>query len=518
MTSSITVRPAGATARPVRRRGYLGRWALAALIAALAIMIGASLVRSSLAPPPPLPMPGTGPPFELSAHVPARLICVLLWVGGTLATACVLLAMIAIRRGQRLPIRALLIVAAIGVLALIVLPPAGSTDTLDYSVYGHIAALGRSPYLLTPYRYRLLYHVAGIPLDWQHDPSYYGPLATAEEVLAVKLGGALLSADVFWLKLINALAFGAVALLADRVYRHDVAGRLRAHVLWTANPLLIWALIAGGHLDVLAAAIGVAGLLACDRWHTVDPRVRALVAGLCVGVAADIKLDYGLFAAALLLALSRRPRELLVAGAAFCAVLIPSYVALGMSAINAVAVRAARGSGYGFYGTIFHHLGIPLKYSVPAAVILMVPVGWLALTRLPRGVDGQQAIRVALAFSLVWLLLWPHQYAWYSVMIFVVLIFYPASRLDWLAVAWFGAITVADMPGLGIGGRKIIGPVLTRIQAQLLEHVAPLVMLAAAVALVLMCLSGQWRDPSARGLRLLSTAPAASDPSRTAES
>jgi hypothetical protein len=510
-SSTTAVRPVGATATgPDQQRRALGRWATAALIAALATMILAGLVRSSWAPPT-LPMPRIGPPVELSAHVSARLVCVLLWLGGTLATGCVLVALIAIRRGQRLPIATMLTVAAIGALALVVLPPVGSTDTLDYSVYGHIVELGRSPYVLTPYQYRLLYHVRGIPVDWQHDPSYYGPLATAEQVLAVKLGGALLSVDVFWLKLINALVFGAVGLLADRVYRGDLAGRLRAHVLWTANPLLIWAVIAGGHLDVLAAAVGVVGLLACDRWKTGSPLLRALVAGLCVGAAADIKLDYGLFAAALLLALWRRRRELLVAGSAFAAVLVPSYAALGMSAINAVAVRAAKGSGYGFYGTVFHHLGIPLTYSVPAAIILMVPVGWLALTRLPAGVDGQQAIRIALALSLVWLLLWPHQYAWYSVMIFVALIFYPPSRLDWLAVAWFGAITVADIPGLGIGGRRIIGPALTVVQKQLLEHVAPLVMLAAAVALVLMCLSGQWRRVS-----LLPPARAASDPSPTA--
>ena len=44
--------------------------------------------------------------------------------------------------------------------------------------------------------------------------------------------------------------------------RAHPARRLRAHLLWTLNPLLIWGLVAAGHLDVLAAAAGLLGLLA----------------------------------------------------------------------------------------------------------------------------------------------------------------------------------------------------------------------------------------------------------------
>ena len=49
------------------------------------------------------------------------------------------------------------------------------------------------------------------------------------------------------------------------MFRADRASRVRAHLLWTVNPLMIWSLIAAGHLDVLAAAVGVAGLLIVDR-------------------------------------------------------------------------------------------------------------------------------------------------------------------------------------------------------------------------------------------------------------
>ena len=43
---------------------------------------------------------------------------------------------------------------------------------------------------MTPRQYSLVYHVAhGVPADWINDPSYYGPLATAEQLIAAKLAG-----------------------------------------------------------------------------------------------------------------------------------------------------------------------------------------------------------------------------------------------------------------------------------------------------------------------------------------
>ena len=66
----------------------------------------------------------------------------------------------------------------------------------------------------------------------------------------------------FWLKLFVALAFAAVVLLLDPLLRDKPAMRLRAHLLWSVNPLLLWEIVASGHIDGLAAAFGVAGLAA----------------------------------------------------------------------------------------------------------------------------------------------------------------------------------------------------------------------------------------------------------------
>jgi hypothetical protein len=124
--------------------------------------------------------------------------------------------------------------------------------------YGRLLALGHSPYVLTPEHLRHLHNAfaRSVPGLWSNSVSGYGPLATMEQFVAAKLGGASTARIVFWLKLVNAAAFAALAIRAGRMLRGDPAQRLRAHLLWTVNPLLLWDLIAAGHVDVLAAAVG----------------------------------------------------------------------------------------------------------------------------------------------------------------------------------------------------------------------------------------------------------------------
>jgi hypothetical protein len=511
-TAAVEVQSSGqATAEPARRGRALGWLATAAIMVALLIMIAASLLRSSWMPPA-LDMPRFGPPWELSAHVSARAIVVALWAAGLLAAAGVVAGLVAVRRGMPLPVKTLMVTALLGVAALVVLPPVGSTDPLDYAIYGQIVAHGHSPYLMTPYQYKLLVHLRdGVPLNWEHNPTVYGPLATAEQFVMAKIAGLSLARTVFWIKLVNGIAFAVIAFAADRMLRGNRAARLRALMLWTANPLIIWSLIAGGHLDVLAAGCGVAGLLVLDRWATGQPLVRALVAGLCIGAAADIKADYVLFGlgAAWVFVLRKEIGQLLAAAAGGLLILVPSYAIAGVHAIKALTARASVGIGYEFYGLIFHHIGIsPVHFAVPVAVCLMIPISVLALNRLPDGMDGQPFVRAALAISIVWLLVWPHQFAWYSVIAISLLVFFPASRLDWLAVAWLSAITIADIPGLGRVPITVLGHYLSKIQTHNLDRYAPLVMLAALIGLVVLCLNRNWNARgNGQGLASLPAAP-----------
>jgi hypothetical protein len=490
--ASATATPEASPSAPGPRPSRLPGWlSAAAVIAALAIMVAAGLFRASWMPPA-LDMPSPGPPWQLSANVSARLIIAVLWVSAALATAGVAGTLLTARRGLPVPMRTLLASAAVAGLAMLVLPPFGSTDTLDYAVYGHIVGLGHSVYVMTPFDYRALTHANGVPRDWQRNPSVYGPLATAEQYLAAKLGGASLVRTTFWLKLINTISFAGIAWLADRTFRGNPGARIRAHLLWTVNPLVLFAVIAGGHIDVLAAVFGVAAVLMVDRPLVSRPLVNALVAGLFVGAATDIKAVFGLYALGIAWAMRRAPRQLLAAAAGGLVVLIPSYAWAGIDAIKAVTSRAQTGSGWGFYGFIFHRVGIPLHYAVPAAACLFIPVAWLALTRLPAGFNDRPAVRAALALSIAWLLVWPHQYAWYSLMAICVLILFPASRLDWIALAWLGILTYADMPGIGVGQAAKIGHALTIVQRDNLERLAPLVMLVILVLLVYWSITRKW--------------------------
>jgi hypothetical protein len=500
-------------------------WATGAIITAVIIMIAATMLRASWMPPA-IPMPHFGPPWEISQKLPTKDLVLAVWLSGALGGCGVIAALVAIRRGERLPIRTLVITGLFALVILTVLPPVGSTDALDYAVYGQISALGHSPYVMVPLQYRQLTHAAGVPGGWSTIPSVYGPLATFEQFVAAKLSGTSLARTVFWLKVVNAFAFAGVAYAADRLLRNDPAARARAHVLWTVNPLLLWNLIAAGHLDLFAAAVGLAGLLIADRWVSGPPLWRALAAGLCVGAAIDIKVNYALFLLALCWAFRRQIRELLVAVGGALLFLVPSYAASGMAAIKAPVSRAANVTGYGFYGfygPFLHHVGLSLRYAAIVAACLLIPVAWLTITRLPAGLrSGQlangveregQAVRAALALGLTWLLLWPDQFAWYSVMIICVLVFYPATRIDWLAIAWLTALTIADMPGRGLHPTRRLTALPHELQKQFLQHLAPGVMLVTAIALVIWCINGHWRAPtpsSSDGMPL--TAPTQSTP------
>jgi len=466
----------------------------AAIATSLLIMVAAGLLRSSWMPPA-ITLPASGPPWELGLHVSTKIIVVAVWAAGFLAGGGVAAGLLAVRRRLPVPMRVIVLCAVLAAAVLTFVPPTGSTDLLDYAIYGHIASIGRSPYVMTPNQYRLLFHLHnGVPFDWARAPSVYGPLATAEQLVAARLGGASLAAATFLLKLVNTAGFAAVALVADYALRTEPARRARAHLLWTANPLLIWNMIAAGHVNVLAAALGLAGLLIADRWAVRSERLLAgAAAGVGVGAAVSIKADYLVFAVALAWVLRRRPRQLVAVAGGAALVIIPGYVVAGAPAVKVLASRATGGLGNGFYGTVLLHLGLSLHYAEPIAALLLVPVAVLVVAKLPIAADDRPTIRVALALSVTWLVLWPNQFAWYSVMIMCVLVFYPESRLDWIAVGWLTAITIADMPGIGFGRAALtLGPALNVVQRQIGQRVTPPVMLAAAVALVVLCLTGAW--------------------------
>jgi hypothetical protein len=442
---------------PGARTRLLGWLALAGTGFSLLVMIAVSVAGPSRAVVT-VPRPGIGPPWWIALHPTAALVTAGLWAAAVTGAGGVAAGLVAIGRGTRPPAR-LLVLAALAVTAVLaVLPPAGSTDSLDYAAYGRMVAIGHDPYVMTPFQLRLTDDPVGAfaPVPWQTKHSVYGPLATVEQGTAAILGGASAARITFWLKAWNALAFAIVVLALDRLLRADPAGRGRAHLLWSLNPLLLWGLVAAGHVDAVAAAIGFLALalvspsLIGRGQAGTKPRVLSgLAAGALVGMAVDIKITFALFGLGLAFAARKSARTLLATGAGALAVLVPSYLWFGPPAVAVLVYRGASATSDNFYELLSRQFGLAHLPDLTLMVVpVLVAVGWLLLRRLPDGFPARPAVRPAFALSLAWLLVWPYQRPWYDAMVFCLLALYPASRLDWPMLARLTVATIYSMPGM----------------------------------------------------------------------
>jgi hypothetical protein len=493
--------PAGARTRLVS----LGWLAALGIGSSILIMIVASATRYSAAVVP-LPRP-TGPlPLEFPLRLPDTLVTLGLWAAAVLGGGGVLAGLAAVSRGARYPAWMLVSVALVAVAALAVLPPAGSTDTLSYATYGRMALLGHNPYVMTPEQLQHTGDPVGrlAHLIWRNDPSLYGPLATAEQRAAARLGGTSPASIIGWLKLWNAIAYGGVVLGLDRLLRADPARRARAHLLWSVNPLMLWALVAGGHLDVLAVAAGLLGLatLRSARPDTARPGVRAASAfasGMLVGLAADVVLTYLLLGLGLAWALRRSAAALAAALAGICVTLVPPYAWIGPPIFRALAKRQGKVGADNFYQLI----SPSFRHQLPPATSLIVGLAFVALAmlmlwRLPDAVPELPAIGPALAITIAWLFIWYYQLPWYDTMAVGLLALYPASRLDWAVTGQLTAGTIALMPGNVL---PLHPHWLSRLAYLLSFRLMPAVLFIALAALVWLCASGAWniaRRPAGR--------------------
>jgi hypothetical protein len=469
------------------RSGRILSWIAAAGIGgSLLIMIGASLLRSSWMAPA-LSMPQPGPPWEIrSIRIPVPAVTIALWLAALLATAGLIAGLAAVRAGVRVNARSVLAAGLLAVAVLTVVPPVGSSVALDYVAYGRMVQIGRSPYVMTPAELGRANRSYGrsVPEEWDHQVAVYGPLATAEQFAAAVLGGSSAARITFWLKLVNAIAFGAVALAVHRTLRRDPASRLRAHLLWTANPLLLWGVIAAGHVDALAAAGGLLGLLLAGTGAVTGSALRASMAGLLVGAAADIKIFYVLFGFGLCWPLRRRPLLAAAAAGAMLAVLVPTYLWFGPPAVEALLARRNKATIDNFYQFFSGPAGYLGQHLMAAAAAAAIQLAILALWRLPDDLTAPPAVRPALALSAAWLFVCPYQMPWYDAMLLCLLVLYPASRLDWLVLARLTAGTLALLPG---NPWLPSGAVLSALARTSQLVVAPAVLLAAAASLAVLC-------------------------------
>jgi hypothetical protein len=470
---------------------WLGRGALAAIGVSVAAMVLVGVAGPSAAVPP-FRSAAPWPPYCGHISMSPVLVSFVTWAAVIIGGAGLGAGLVAVGRGWRPRPRYLIIGAVVAVVALTLVPPVGSTDMLDYVIYGRIAALGHSPYVMTPFQLKRLGDPVGAvaPVTWEHDPSVYGPLATLTEKWASQLAGASVARTLLWLKVWNALAYLAIVVALDRLLRSDAQRRLRAHLLWSLNPLMLLAVMTGGHIDGLAAAFGVIGLLAFRR---ADIR-SGLVAGVLVGAAVAVKAPFALFAVGLAWAGLRSARTLAAIGVGLAAVLLPSYLVAGKPAVLAAIDRGAAGVDLYqpwqlMYRTLHWHG--PSHRIDALAVVAALALAALLLWRLPEGPPALPAIRVTLALSLAWLVTSPQQRPWFDAMIFPLLAVMPATQLDWIALLRAVVASVAELPGVLY--YTALRPHWLAETADIIDRgLTPLILLVLTIWLIWLCVNRRW--------------------------
>src|SRR5581483_9439550 len=447
------------------------------------------------------------PPWSHPMHFTATTTIVLMWAALIVGCAGVIAGLAAIGRGFRIPIGAVLGFAVIAVAVLTVLPPAGSTDAMSYAANGRMAVIGHSPYVMTPLQLKDIGDPIGkqlaIPSLWNSTVSVYGPVATAAEWVAAKLGGTSLAHITFWLKLLEALCFGVVAFVLDRMLRNDPARRLRAHLLWTVNPLLLWEIVASGHIDGLSAVFGLLGIVALRR----DPgTINAFVSGLMIALATGVKVEYALFGLAVAWACRRSVVALGAAAAGFAVVTLPAYLLAGTPAIK---VLFTRGGGITsdtmyqlFWRPVLGYTAFDVHHVPPHLVLisylLFAAVAVLAVMRLPDRAPDFPALTPALGLSLAWLFVTGFQRPWYDVMALSLLALYalPPAGGDPLHPRKFaGMLDSVVLIRLLAAGTVYVVAIDNPAEPHWLHDLyqfnqawlAPAVLLLAAIALVWMC-------------------------------
>ena len=466
---------------------------LAAIVASLLIMVVASVNGPSVSVPP-LTHPAAGPPWWHPLHLRPSVVLLSLWAAAVLAVAGVAAGLVAVSRGARPPVRPLLAGVFLVIAIFTVLPPGGSTDAVSYGIDGAMVVAGHSPYVMTPDEFLATgaQIARNSPKTWQNSLSDYGPLATASEWAAAELGGTSMARITFWLKLWTALAFGAVVLLLDWLLRPDPAMRWRAHLLWSANPLLLWEIVASGHIDGIAVAFGLAGIVALRVSRPgADPGLgRALASGLLIGAAIAVKAPFALFALGAAWALRRHLAAALALAAGCLLALAPAYLVAGRPAVTVLFSRGNQVTWDNLYQVFWRPLGYTTyqpAHLVAAAAAATVIVGFITCLRLPPRAPLLPAVTPSLALSLAWVFMWPFQRPWYDVMIIALLVLYPASRLDWVVLIrlGFGAITYMDAVGLPHGW-------LLSLHMFEGEWITSAARLLTVAALLWLCLSGRW--------------------------
>ena len=385
-------------------------------------------------------------------------------------------------------------------LLTIFVPPMTSADVLMYAAYGRLQAIGRDPYEITPaevFRGQFDPVLSWTERPWQDTPSVYGPITSWTQLVANKLGGDNMHDIVFWLQVFSVVPFILACAGVLMLAHGDPRRQGRAALLTIANPLLIWAVVAGAHNEALAVMFAVAGLLFM--------RKNPFVAGLGIGLAGCAKVSIGLWGLAMLWAYRREPKKALLLCLGTAVPMGLAYVVWQPTAF----LQSLRNGGYvsvGSWANPLYRLLDVFMTGYHAKVIVGVisyigliiiawmlsrVVPWTAAPGLDKDADLRRdpltiALRTALVLSVAWLITSMYTLSWYDLLAWMPLAVLAASKLDQILVIRGAALSLAYVPGRAIDMGKALDFTATRMR----DTVSPIIQMAMVLAVILW-----WRQP-----------------------
>jgi alpha-1,6-mannosyltransferase len=496
------------------------RYALAGIVGGTAITVlagwlGPSAVALTLGPRrsylPPWYLPtGILQPNEW-------IVSIMIWAAIIIGAAGLWIGMNALADGWKPKPRKVFALGTVLSLITITAPPLTSADVLMYAAYGRLQVIGRDPYEITPaeiFRGQFDPVLRWTERPWQDTPSVYGPITSFMQWLANVLGGENMHDIVFWLQVFSVVPFilacAGVMLLAHGDHRRQA----RVALLTIANPLLIWAVVAGAHNEALSVMFAVAGMLFV--------RKNPFLAGIGIGLAGCAKISIGLWGLAMLWAYRREPKKALLLCAGTAVPMGLAYVVWQPTAF----FQALRNGSYVSVGSwanpVFRFLILfltPTQAKVVVGVLcyaalfviawmLSRVVPWTAAPGLRKGVEPQTdplsiALRTSVVLSVAWLITSMYTLSWYDLLAWMPLALMAPSKLDRIMLLRAAPLSLAYVPGRAVE----MGPVLDLTAHRIRDTFSPIVQFAVLLAVVLW-----WKKPDREELFPLRAKPEAATP------
>jgi hypothetical protein len=479
------------------------RYALAGIVGATALTLLAGFLGPSAVTLTLGPRDSFLPPWYLPAGVVTPnewFVSALIWLAILVGALGLFVGLRALADGWRPRAKRLFALGTGLSLLTIAVPPMTSADVLMYAAYGRLQAIGRDPYEITPaevFRGQFDPVLRWTERPWTDTPSVYGPITSWTQLLANRLGGENMHDIVFWLQVFAVVPFvlacGGAVLLA----RADPRRQARTALLTIANPVLIWAVVAGAHNEALSVMFAVAGLLFLRRYP--------FVAGLGIGLAGGAKVSIGIWGLAMLWAYRRELRKALLLCLGTAVPMGLAYVVWQPTAF----FQALRNGSYVSVGSwanpVFRFLDLFMT-SFNAKVVVgvtayvgLVVIAWMLSRTLPwtaapglaKGEDPRRdpltiALRTALVLSVAWLVTSMYTLSWYDLIAWMPLAVLAATKLDRIMLLRIAPLSLAYVPGRAID----VGPALDLTATRVRDTGSPLVQFAVLLAVVLW-----WRQP-----------------------